>query len=113
MKLICSFHSGSVVLVSTDVSPWEGEGVKATQSQTVARARHASEPLWEQHVLLSRLPTVLCKLWRWHYPCSWPRPSSCFLRFIKGGHPKAPVVPYTAKGNTRSKWAAPPDPEVS
>jgi len=31
MKLICSFHSGSVVLVSTDVSPWEGQSVKATE----------------------------------------------------------------------------------
>lgn len=43
MKLICSFHSGSVVLVSTDVSPWEGEGVKATQSQLVPRERDTSE----------------------------------------------------------------------
>lgn len=58
MKLICSFHSGSVVLVSTEVSPCEGEGVKATQSQLVARARDAPGTLWEWHILLSRLQTV-------------------------------------------------------
>lgn len=62
MKLICSFHSGSVVLVSTDVSPWEGEGVKATQSQLVPRERNASELVWEWHVLLYHLQTAQSRL---------------------------------------------------
>lgn len=42
-----------------------------------------------------------------------PRSSNCSLCFIKGGCSKALAVPCTAKGNTGSKWAAPPGPEVS
>lgn len=87
--------------------------MEAMQSQSAARARDASEPLWEWHVLLSHLQMVLGKLWRWQYPCSCPRPSSCLLCFIKQGCPKALTMPCTGKGNTGSKWAAPPDPEVS
>lgn len=85
--------------------------MKATQSQPAARARDASEPLWEWYVLLSRLQTVLGRLWRWQCPC--PHPSNCSLCFIKGGCPKVLAMPCTAKGNIGSKRAAPPDPEVS
>lgn len=91
MKLICSFHSGSVVLVSTEVSPCEGEGVKATQSQ-----------LWPEQGMpqgLSGNGIFSCPACR---RCQRPEvaashPSNCSLCFITRGCPKTLAMPCTAR----------------